>query len=127
MSNQLVCNSFDTQYKKIQSFKNQYLNMIRSVLKHKNNIEFEQIMTYNTIESRINDIMNDINNYTKELKLNKKQHIQIQQQIQQQHQIQSESENQDTKMIETLTTFLPYMILYYNHLETINLLTIPLD
>jgi hypothetical protein len=126
MSNQLVCNSFDDQYKKIQSFRNQYLNMIRLVLKHKNHLAFEQIMDYNTIETKLTDVLNDINNYTKELKTkskkNKKQSILPTEQYQ-----QYQEDNHDTTMAETLVTFLPYMILYYNHLQTVNILTIPLD
>jgi hypothetical protein len=127
MSNQLVCNSFDDQYKKIQSFRNQYLNMIRLVLKHKNknHLTFEEIMDYNTIETKLSDILNDINNYTKELKIKskktKKQSIvTIDHPEQQQY-------NHDNMMAETLVAFLPYMILYYNHLQTVSLLTIPLD
>lgn len=125
MSNQLVCNSFDDQYKKIQSFRNQYLNMIRSILKHKNHLTFEEIMNYNEIESKLNDILHDINNYTKELKIKskktKKQSIlTIDHPEQQQY-------NHDNMMAETLVAFLPYMILYYNHLQTVSLLTIPLD
>jgi hypothetical protein len=126
MSNQLVCNSFDDQYKKIQSFRNQYLNMIRSVLKHKNHLTFEEIMNYNEIESKLNDILHDINNYTKELKTKKTKKQSIlkidQQELQEQHPY-----NHDNLMAETLVAFLPYMILYYNHLQTVNILTIPLD
>jgi hypothetical protein len=126
MSNQLVCNSFDDQYKKIQSFRNQYLNMIRLVLKHKNHLTFEQIMDYNMIETKLNDILNDINNYTKELKTKtktkKKQSI-----LPTEQEEYHEQYNHDTTMAETLVTFLPYMILYYNHLQTVNILTIPLD
>ena len=121
MSNQLVCNSFDDQYKKIQSFRNQYLNMIRLVLKHKNHLTFEEIMNYNTIETKLNDILNDINNYTKALKSKKTKKQSI---------LPTEEEqeyNHNTTMAETLVTFLPYMILYYNHLQTVNILTIPLD
>lgn len=125
MSNQLVCNSFDDQYKKIQSFRNQYLNMIRLVLKHKNHLTFEEIMDYNTIESKLNDILHDINNYTKELKIKskktKKQSIlTIDHPEQQQY-------NHDTMMAATIVAFLPYMILYYNQLQTVSLLSIPLD
>ena len=125
MSTQLVCNSFDDQYKKIQSFRNQYLNMIRSILKHKNHLTFEEIMNYNEIESKLNDILHDINNYTKELKIKskktKKQSIlTIDHPEQQQY-------NHDNMMAETLVAFLPYMILYYNHLQTVSILTIPLD
>lgn len=126
MSNQLVCNSFDDQYKKIQSFRNQYLNMIRLVLKHKNHLTFEEIMDYNKIESKITDTLHDINNYTKELKSKKtkKQSILT---TEQQEQKEQQLYNHDNMMAETLVTFLPYMILYYNHLQTVSLLTIPLD
>ena len=129
MSNQLVCNSFDDQYKKIQSFRNQYLNMIRLVLKNKNHLTFEEIMDYNTIETKLNDVLNDINNYTKELKTKtkktKKQSI-IPTEQEEYHE-QEQIYNHDTTMAETLVTFLPYMILYYNQLQTINILSIPLD
>ena len=127
MSNQLVCNSFDDQYKKIQSFRNQYLNMIRSVLKHKNHLTFEEIMDYNTIETKLNDILNDINNYTKELKTKKTKKQSILTIAQEEYHEQEQTYNHDTTMAETLVTFLPYMILYYNHLQTFNILTIPLD
>jgi hypothetical protein len=130
MSNQLVCNSFDDQYKKIQSFRNQYLNMIRLVLKHKNHLTFEEIMDYNMIESKLTDILNNINNYTKELKTKTKtiKTTKItKQSILPIAQEEEETYNHDTTMAETLVTFLPYMILYYNHLQTVNILTIPLD
>lgn len=123
MSNQLVCNSFNDQYKKIQSFRNQYLNMIRLVLKHKNHMTFEQIMEYNTIETKLYDVLNNINNYTKELKNKSKKHKNQSILLTEQY----EPDNHDTTMVETLVAFLPYMILYYNHLQTINLITIPLD
>jgi hypothetical protein len=126
MSNQLVCNSFDDQYKKIQSFRNQYLNMIRLVLKHKNHLAFEEIMDYNEIESKLNDVLNNINNYTKELKTKTKTTKITKQSILPIAQ-EEETYNHDTTMAETLVTFLPYMILYYNHLQTVNILTIPLD
>ena len=29
------------------------------------NLTFEEIMDYNTIETKLNDVLNDINNYTK--------------------------------------------------------------
>jgi hypothetical protein len=133
MSNHLVCNSFNDQYKKIQSFRNQYLNMIRLVLKHKNNLTFEQIMEYNMIESKINDVLYDIKNYTSEIKSVKTKNQYMEsihpqhQQHQQDYQSQSQSYNHDTTMVETLAAFLPYMILYYNHLQTVSLLSIPLD
>lgn len=125
MSAQLVCDSFNDQYKKIQSFRNQYLNMVRLVLKHKNknNLNFEQIMEYNTIESKINDVLYDIKNYTNQLKSDKTKK-QLLPSVSQSHQ---PTYNDDTTMVETLVAFLPYMILYYNHLQTVSLLTIPLD
>lgn len=132
MSNQLVCNSFDVQYKKIQSFRNQYLNMIRLILKNKNQLTFEEIMSYNEIESKINDVLHDITNYTTELKSskNKKQYKRIQPldlEFENESNFNTTYQNQDGQMVETLVAFLPYMILYYNHLQTIHLSTIPLD
>ena len=131
MANQLVCNSFDDQYKKIQSFRNQYLNMIRLVLKHKNHLTFEEIMDYNMIESKLHDVLNDINNYTKELKTKTKTKKTKKQSIlpteQEEYREQEQTYNHDTTMAETLVTFLPYMILYYNQLQTVSMLTIPLD
>lgn len=125
MSNQLVCNSFDDQYKKIQSFRNQYLNMIRLVLKHKNQLTFEEIMDYNMIETKLHDVLNNMNNYTKELKTKTKKTKTTKQSIL--PIAEEQPYNHDTTMAETLVTFLPYMILYYNQLQTVSLLTIPLD
>jgi hypothetical protein len=99
--------------------------MIRLVLKHKNHLTFEEIMDYNTIESKLTDILNNINNYTKELKTKTKKITK--QSILPIAQEEEETYNHDTTMAETLVTFLPYMILYYNHLQTVNILTIPLD
>jgi hypothetical protein len=121
-SSQLVCNSFDTQYKKIQSFRNQYLNMIRLVLKNKNQLTFEEIMSYNEIESKINDLSYDITNYTTEIKRKSNKKISRVQPLN----LEIDT-NADSQMSEMLVAFLPYMILYYNHLQTIHLSTIPLD
>ena len=42
----LVCNSFDVQYKRIQSFRNQYLTMIRLIMKNKSHLSINDIMKY---------------------------------------------------------------------------------
>ena len=123
-SSQLVCNSFDTQYKKIQSFRNQYLNMIRLVLKNKNQLTFEEIMSYNEIESKINDLSYDITNYITEIKSKSKTNKKFN--MVQPLNLEIDT-NADNQMSEMLVAFLPYMILYYNHLQTIHLSSIPLD
>ena len=39
----LLCKSFDDQYKRVQSFRNQYLNMIRIILKMQSNNKFPHL------------------------------------------------------------------------------------
>ena len=104
----LVCNSFDTQYKRIQTFRNHYLNMIRIILKNKSNLSFTQIMAYNEIELNTTQLMNSIIEFTKDIKKNN---------------LKNNLNNlnvEDIKIIHTLTSFLPFMILYYNQLNTPN-------
>ena len=48
----LLDDSFDKHYKKIQSFRNQYLNMVRTLLKHKSTLSMEEFMTYLNIEEK---------------------------------------------------------------------------
>ncbi len=64
----LIDESFNKHYKNIQSFRNQYLNMIRGVLKKKDNLTFEEIMKFNDIENKIYNIRKDITNYSTEIK-----------------------------------------------------------
>ena len=61
----LVCNSFDVQYKRIQSFRNQYLTMIRLIMKNKSHLSINDIMKYNEIESKISDLTSEISKLNK--------------------------------------------------------------
>ena len=106
----LVCNSFDEQYKRIQTFRNHYLNMIRILLKNKLNLTFDQMLTYNEIELNINQLMNSITEFTKNIKKNNNNNLNN-------HNLKTE----DIKIIHTFISFLPFMILYYNTLNTCNL------
>ncbi len=119
----LVCNSFDIQYKRIQSFRNQYLNMIRLVLKHKAKLPFENIMTYNEIENKITDLNKDILNLNKSIVKNIKNindFSSIYQNQQENRQQQQQINIEDYRMIQTLATFLPLMVLFYNSMDLIN-------
>ena len=103
----LISDSFDRHYKLIQSLRNQYLTMIRMIIKNKkqNNLTLEEIMAYHDIENKLLELRKDIsvlinNKYTNLTK----------------------PDNDDVKMFRTLKAFLPLMIMYYNNLynETIN-------
>ena len=102
----LVCNSFDTQYKRMQTFRNHYLNMIRIILKNKSNLSFTQIMTYNEIELNTTELMNSIIEFTRDIKKNNSNNNNL--------------NVEDIKIIHTFTFFLPFMILYYNQLSMSN-------
>ena len=114
----LVCNSFDTQYKRIQTFRNHYLNMIRIILKNKSNLSFNQIMVYNEIELNTTQLMNSIIEFTKDIKKNN---------LKSNNNLNNSNNSnvEDIKIIHTLTSFLPFMILYYNQLNTPNTSTSP--
>jgi hypothetical protein len=109
----LVCNSFDTQYKRIQTFKNHYLNMIRIILKNKSNLSFNQIMDYNEIELNTTELMNSIIEFTKDIKKN---NLKSNNNLNNLNNLNAEN----IKIIYTLTSFLPFMILYYNQLNINN-------
>lgn len=103
----LISDSFDRHYKLIQSLRNQYLTMIRMIIKNKkqNNLTLEEIMAYHDIENKLLELRKDIsilinNKYTNLTK----------------------PDNDDVKMFRTLKAFLPLMIMYYNSInnETIN-------
>ena len=113
----LICNSFDEQYKRIQTFRNHYLNMIRILLKNKSNLNLKQIMTYNEIELNINQLMNSITEFIKDIK-NIKENKKLN------NNFNNNFNNEDIKMIHTLSYFLPFMLLYYN---TLNLNTSNID
>ncbi len=109
----LVCKSFDEQYKRIQAFRNQYLNMVRLLLKQKNNnISIETILSYNEIENKITNLFNDIKIITQNLKLKKNNNDM-------ENNTQSNYEA-DFKMIQTLMAFIPFMIIYYNSIPQNN-------
>ena len=109
----LIEKSFNKHYKNIQSFRNQYLNMIRTVLKNQDGLTFEDIMRFNDIENRIYNIRKDITNYSTEIKQNKK----ISNKKISNIQIQILKDDSDLKMIKTLEACLPIMIYYYNSLD----------
>ena len=95
----LINDSFDRHYKLIQSLRNQYLSMVRLILKNKrqNNLTLEEILAYHDIEKKLLDVRKDIsiliNNKYKNL---------------------TPPDDNDVKMIRTLKAFLPFMIAFYN-------------
>jgi hypothetical protein len=95
----IIDDSFDKHYKLIQSLRNQYLTMIRMILKNKrlNNLTLEEILGYHDIENKIIELRKDIS-----ILINNK-YINL-----------TEPDNNDVKMFRTLKAFLPLMILYYN-------------
>lgn len=97
----LLDDSFDKHYKKVQSFRNQYLNMIRTLLKNKSSLSMEEFMTYLNIEEKMLALRRDISRLNT-LKLKK---------------INSEIDAADLKLTYTLKSFLPMMILYYNQID----------
>ncbi len=103
----LISDSFDRHYKLIQSLRNQYLTMIRMIIKNKkqNNLTLEEIMAYHDIENKLLELRKDISTLIN----NKYTNI-------------TKPDNDDIKMFRTLKAFLPFMIMYYNNLnnETIN-------
>jgi hypothetical protein len=114
----LIEKSFNKHYKNIQSFRNQYLNMIRTVLKNQDGLTFEDIMRFNDIENRIYNIRKDITNYSTEIKQNKKiSNKKISNKKISNIQIQILKDDSDLKMIKTLEACLPIMIYYYNSLD----------
>lgn len=97
----LLDDSFDKHYKKIQSFRNQYLNMIRTLLKHKSTLSMEEFMTYLNIEEKILSLRRDISrlNTLKQKKIHQDEDI------------------ADLKITYTLKSFLPLMMMYYNQID----------
>ena len=132
----LTCKSFDDQYKRIQSFRNQYLNMIRIILKSQSvnkfpHLTMEDILTYNEIEDKITNINTDISKFIKNIK--KKYNFVSQTKdtnplfsslINNASETQSNSSNitdDDIRMAQTFMAFLPFMICYYNNLNIHNI------
>lgn len=119
LDNLIIEDSFDKHYKLIQSLRNQYLTMIRMILKNKrlNNLTLEEILGYHDIEHKILELRKDISTLIN----NKYTNL-------------TQPDNSDVRMFRTLNTFLPLMILYYNGLinenqytEKIKLPDIPID
>ena len=123
----LVCNSFDVQYKRIQSFRNQYLTMIRLIMKNKSHLSINDIMKYNEIESKISDLTSEISKLNKSVIKNSKDKKIIDEILsknntnnQNQIQVNTEPNIDDIRMVQTLIAFLPFMILYYNSIDNNN-------
>jgi hypothetical protein len=117
----IIEDSFDKHYKLIQSLRNQYLSMIRMILKNKrlNNLTLEEIMGYHDIEHKLLELRKDISTIINNKYINLTQ-----------------PDNSDIKMFRTLNAFLPLMILYYNSIQketqnteyiVLNTLDIPID
>jgi hypothetical protein len=117
----IIEDSFDKHYKLIQSLRNQYLSMIRMILKNKrlNNLTLEEIMGYHDIEHKLLELRKDISTIINNKYINLTQ-----------------PDNSDIKMFRTLNVFLPLMIIYYNSLQKetqntehiiLNTLDIPID
>lgn len=102
----MVNDSFDRHYKIIQSFRNQYLIMIRTILKNKrlNNLTLEEILAYHDIEKKILDLRRDISI------LNNSKYVNL----------GTTPDHNDIKMIKTFKAFLPFMIAYYNTMPSKN-------
>lgn len=100
----MINDSFDRHYKLIQSFRNQYLIMIRTILKNKrlNNLTLEEILAYHDIEKKILDLRREIS------VLNNSKYVNL----------GNSPDHSDVKMIKTLKAFLPFMILYYNNMNS---------
>lgn len=124
----LIENSFNKHYKNIQSFRNQYLNMIRRVLNRKDDLTFEEIMKFNNIENQLYNLRKEITNYTTDINRNKKINKNINQSEPIFSNVQVLKDDSDLKMIKTLSACLPIMLLYYNNLDNQILVDgIPLD
>ena len=122
-----LCNSFDVQYKRIQSFRNQYLTMIRLIMKNKSHLSINDIMKYNEIESKISDLTSEISKLNKSVIKNSKDKKIIDEILsknntnnQNQIQVNTEPNIDDIRMVQTLIAFLPFMILYYNSIDNNN-------
>jgi hypothetical protein len=100
----LINDSFDRHYKLIQSLRNQYLSMIRLILKNKrqNNLTLEEILAYHDIEKKLLDVRKDISTLIN----NKYTNL-------------TPPDDNDVKMVKTLKAFLPFMIAFYNAQHTI--------
>ena len=124
----LIESSFNKHYKNIQSFRNQYLNMIRGVLKRKDDFTFEEIMKFNNLENQLYNLRKEITNYTTDINRNKKINKSINQSEPSFSNVQVLKDDSDLKMIKTLSACLPIMLLYYNNLDNQILVDgIPLD
>ncbi len=97
----LLDDTFDKHYKKAQSFRNQYLNMIRTLLKHKSTLTMEEFMTYLNIEEKMLSLRREISKLNT-MKLKK---------------IHTDDDIADLKITYTLKSFLPLMIMYYNQID----------
>jgi hypothetical protein len=133
----LLCKSFDDQYKRVQSFRNQYLNMIRIILKMQSNNKFphltmEDILAYNEIENKINTVNTEIVKLTQNIKKkynlsnsNFNQNLNtnpVYTNLTASHQsVSSNITDDDIRMAQTFVAFLPLMIYYYNSLNLDNL------
>ena len=102
LDNLIIDDSFDKHYKLIQSLRNQYLTMVRMILKNKrlNNLTLEEILGYHDIEHKILELRKDISTLINNKYINLTQ-----------------PDNSDIKMFRTLNTFLPLMLIYYNTLS----------
>lgn len=123
--NSLVCNSFDVQYKRIQSLRNQYLTMIRLILKNKSHLAINDIMTYNEIETKLSNITNEISKLNKSIIKNSKDKKIIDDMFSKNNlnnqsnieEFNTEPNVPDLIMAQTLAAFLPFMIIYYNSID----------
>ena len=124
----LIEASFNKHYKNIQSFRNQYLNMIRCVLKRKDNLTFEEIMKFNDIENQLYNIRKNITKYSSDIIKNKQKNKKNNNNNEVSCNVQVLKDDSELKMIKTLNACLPIMILYYNNLDNQILVDgIPLD
>ena len=115
----LIESSFNKHYQNIQSFKNQYLNMIRSVLKRKDDLTFEEIMKFNNLENQLYNLRKEITYYSRDINKNKNINF---------SNVQVLKNDSDLKMIKTLSACLPIMLSYYNSLDNEIIVDgIPLD
>jgi hypothetical protein len=82
-------------------------------------------MTYNEIENKITDLNKEISILNKSIVKNIKNINDFSSILQNQNQHQPQVNIEDYRMLQTVTTFLPLMVLFYNSVELINQPTQP--
>jgi len=120
--------SFDVKYKEIQSLRNQYLNLVRNIVKKQKTtpteIRFENYLEYYSINNKIYELQKDISNLTRTLNIktqdktdnNNNNNDDNMFNLDNIEDIENLEDIEDKKMMKTMATFMPLMIKYYNSL-----------